>query len=98
MDPTTAQGLGLYDEAKALTEHRAELIKKMERAKAESMLVPAVDEVRAKVDEEFDRLREDFDSGAIEEKPELVPAYVYQVEAVPERQTAVINLYPGVVS
>ncbi len=98
MAPATAKAVGLYDEARELSEERSRIDTEIEKTQTGDTVVPSIEDVGAQIEREFGRLQEVFDAGTVEEKRELIGSYVNRVEAFPERQTVSISLYPGVLS
>ncbi len=98
MDATTAQSLGLYEQARTLAAERTKVVEDLVRASIEQGTTPVADDVRAEVSKEFDALEMVLAGGSLEEKRELIAAYVHRVEAAPERQTLAISLFPDRVS
>ena len=77
-DPTTAAGLGMYDEAKAVMKERATVEKDLGKLPPGLPALPAAAELRRNADRAFDGLDEVLAGGTIEQRRELIGLYVQQ--------------------
>jgi hypothetical protein len=50
--------------------------------------------LRETIERQFGMLKTVFEEGTVEEKRGLIAEYVHRVEAIPERNTVRISLYP----
>ena len=94
VDPETAKSLGLYDEARQLTEERTGIEKRLRTLPAPPEF-PPLPELRSRIAAEFDRLEEVLASGTLEERRTLVGGSIDQTKTKPEVETVCISLYPG---
>lgn len=98
LDPDTATDLGLYEQAKLIGEQRREVEAELRRIDPPTPDLPDVDELRQRAAATFDHLQTIIDGGTIEEKRELLAAYVQKIEADPHSCTVQISLYPALFS
>ncbi|MFG0262336.1 MAG: recombinase family protein [Novipirellula sp. JB048] len=98
LDPDTAADLGLYEQAKLLGEQRRDMEAELKRIDPPAPDLPAVDELRLRAAAAFDHLQAVIDAGTIEEKRELLAAYVQTIKADPHSSTVQISLYPAIFS
>lgn len=98
MDPATAKAMGLYDEAKTVTEEKATIERRLVELSASRVDVPSVETLRERIGQAFDKLETGFAGGTIEEQRELIGLYVQTIKAEPDRNTVKISLYPPLFS
>ena len=95
LDTDTAQDLGLYDQAKLIADQRHGVEGELERLGSSGPDLPDTNELRRRAAAAFDDLDAVIDGGTIEEKRELIKAYVKRIEADPTVHTVQISLYPA---
>jgi ribosomal protein S15P/S13E len=98
LDPDTATDLGLYEQARMIGEQRRDVEAELTRIDPPAPDLPDVEVLRRRTAAAFDQLQEIIDGGAIEEKRELLAAYVQKIEADPHSSTVQISLYPTLFS
>lgn len=95
LDHDSAETLGLYSEAKRISDERRQVEKELSKVSPALPDLPPADELKARVSAAFDRLGEILSAGTIEEKRELIGLYVQKIEADPDLSTVRISLYPA---
>ncbi len=98
LDPDTAKGLGLYEQAKRIAQEKREVEGELAKVKGAMPNLPDVKELRRRACAAFDDLEAVLKSGTIEEKRELISLYVQMIKAEPNRQSIQISLYPALFS
>jgi hypothetical protein len=98
LDPATAAGLGIYDEAKALMEERAIVEKDLGELAPASPALPAAAELRRNADRAFDELDKVLAGGTIEQRRELIGLYVQKIKADPDTNSVQISLFSALFS
>jgi hypothetical protein len=98
LDAKTARAMGLYAKAEALVSEREEAALKLAEVSKATPLLPSRDELRESIECQFGTLETVFEEGTVEEKRGLIAEYVHRVEALPDRNTVRISLYPPGVS
>ena len=98
LDADTAQDLGLYGQANLIAEERHGVEAELKGVGSRGPQLPEPAEVRRRASAAFDDLDTVIGEGTIEEKRELVRAYVKRIEADPTVHTVQISLYPALFS
>ncbi len=98
LDPTTADDLGLYEQAKLIGEQRQVVEQEIEKRIKVCPELPSADVIRQRASAVFDQLEQVIASATVEEKRELIAHFVQKIEADPDSSTIRINLYPAVFS
>ena len=98
LDPATAAGLGMYDEAKALMEERAVVEKDLGELPPAVPALPAAVELCRNADRAFDELDVVLAGGTIEQRRELIGLYVQKIKADPDTNSVQISLYSALFS
>jgi site-specific DNA recombinase len=98
LDPDTAKSLGLYDHAQAVGIERAQVEAELSVMRGDAPALPPVNVIRQRAAAEFDRIEHVLAAGTVEEKRDLVAAYVQTIKADPDRQSVRISLYPTLLS
>lgn len=98
LDPDAAQGLGLYDQAKKISEDRASVEAELANLGDALPELPDAAELRGRACEAFTAFESILAGGTLEEKRELIGLYVQRIEADPDRQAVHISLYPALFS
>jgi DNA invertase Pin-like site-specific DNA recombinase len=98
LDPVTAAGLGMYDEARALMEERVTVGKDLGELPPALPSLPAAAELRRNADRAFDELDKVLAGGTIEQRRELIGLYVQKIKADPDTNSVQISLFPALFS
>jgi len=98
LDASTAQAMGLHQQATELTEERQRVERELEAARQSSPDLPDAGEIKARAMAAFDDLDQTLAEGTLEERRELVQLYVQKIEADPDQETVHISLYPALFS
>lgn len=93
MDATVAQAMGLYDQAKALTQERTDVETELKRLRAALPQLPPPEEIKRQALAGLTTLRDVIDNATIEEKRGLLRAYVKEIKADPVAHRVEISLY-----
>jgi site-specific DNA recombinase len=94
VDPSVAESLGFYDQAKQLSDEREQVQADLTAAGPEPAL-PAIPELRQRINAEFDHMEALIASGTLEERRALVGCYVAQIKTKPEEATVCIGFLSG---
>ena len=98
LDPQTAQALGLYEEAKNASMEKQTTEQALAQLPAAPSQLPEADDLRARAALEFARLDQVLAEGTIEQKRDLMGAYLQTVKAYPHDTSVEISLYPALFS
>jgi site-specific DNA recombinase len=94
VSPSAAKSLGLYDEVQQLAAVREQVQTDLSAAGPEPEL-PAMPELRRRINAEFDHMEALIASGTLEERRALVGCYVAQIKTKPEEETVCIGFLSG---
>ena len=94
VDPSIAESLGFYDQAKQLAAERQQVQADLTAAGPEPEL-PALPDLRQRIHAEFDHMEALMASGTLEERRTLVGCYVAQIKTKPEEATVCIGFLSG---
>lgn len=94
VDPSIAESLGFYDQAKLLAAEREQVQADLTAAGPEPEL-PALPDLRQRINAEFDQMEALLASGTLEERRALVGCYVAQIKTKPEEETVCIGFLSG---
>ncbi len=98
MQPAVAESMGLYQQAEQLTEDRKQVEQELAALPPETHDLPPTDVIRQRAAAQFDRLGELLQAGTLEEKRELIGAYVQTIKADPDLGAVMIGLYATLAS
>ncbi|MFA9477750.1 recombinase family protein [Phycisphaerales bacterium AB-hyl4] len=98
MDAESAKVMGLYEKAAELTEQQKQVEQALAKLGDELPTLPEVAELQARAVAAFDELEKVLESGTLEEKRELIAAYVQKIKAEPDHHQVQISLYPALFS
>ena len=93
MDPSTAQSLGLYDEAERLASQRSEVEAELDRLAVSVPDLPPADQIRSAASSLLADLPRLMESGTIDERREFLASFVKEIEADPAGKSVRISLY-----
>lgn len=93
LDFETAQSLGLYDDAKALSEERKAVEAELSAVAVEVPHLPSADVLAKSAAAAFDEIDSVLAGATIEEKRELLGLYVQTIKADPDTHSVQIGLY-----
>lgn len=96
MDPATAQSLGLYDDARRLTDERSIVSTQLAKARRATPRLPGVEEIRVRAKAALERFEQVMEAGTLEEKREQIGLYVQMIKADASQRVAHISLYPAI--
>lgn len=94
VDPSIAESLGFYDQAKQLAAERKQVQVDLTAVGAEPEL-PALPDLKQRINAEFDQMEALLASGTLEERRALVGCYIAQIKTKPEEATVCIGFLSG---
>ena len=98
LDVQTATTMGLYAKAKTLADERRQVQGQLDTANQGMPELPDTAEIARRADEELANLDRLLESGSLEEKRELVRAYVHGMKTDPKTQELEIAFMPALFS
>ena len=95
LDSNTARSMGLYDEARAITEEKTQVERRLSECSAELPTLASKQEIRTRAKVAFDQLEEVLEGGELEQKKELIALYLHRIDADPAQHRIQISIYPA---